>query len=93
VKKQFDVTWVLRAPGKATQPPNPRYPDGLDVDITVSPSVVNCVAELPYPATGLGVWMVSCRVCGYRVGVTAAGRVDDPRSVRMPCQPHRGTAP
>jgi hypothetical protein len=32
-----------------------------------------------------GVWVVACHTCGLRVGITAAGRPDDPRTVRLAC--------
>ncbi len=27
-----------------------------------------------------------CKICGYRIAITTAGRPDDPRSVKIPCQ-------
>jgi hypothetical protein len=45
-----------------------------------------CFVKLPYPAVRVGMWRVACETCGVSVVVTAAGRPDDPRSVRIPCQ-------
>jgi hypothetical protein len=66
-------------------PPNPDYPHGIDVDLThgAEPS---CSTTLPYPALRCGLWIIECEKCGLRVAVTAAGRIDDPRSVKMPCK-------
>lgn len=80
---QFDVQW--RDAGKEPQcAPNPAYPEGIDVDVSlgIEPS---CVVELPYPAARIGAYVVTCATCGARNGCTTAGRPDDPRSIRMPC--------
>jgi hypothetical protein len=47
----------------------------VDTSIPGKPS---CQAALPYPAEERLVWVVTCKVCGLKVGVTAAGRPDDP---------------
>ena len=65
--------------------PNPAYPDGMDVDMTGGAKVA-CLANLPYPAECGGVWIVDCKTCGLRVGITAAGRPDDPRTAKLPCK-------
>lgn len=72
-----------RGPPKC--PPNPAYPNGVEVNLA-SPGERFCLATLPYPAPERLVWHVTCRACGFRVGVTAAGRPDDPTGVRIPCQ-------
>lgn len=81
---QFDVEWidVLRSP---KCPPNPAYPDGIDLDISSGQSVA-CTLELPYPAKRCGFYAIECRGCGKQIAVTTAGRPDDPRSVRIACQ-------
>ncbi len=76
------ATWMSDG-RKPTQPPNPAYPDGVDVDM--SRAAVACSVALDYPAACCGVWLVECPACGLRVAVTAAGRRDDPRSVRVAC--------
>jgi hypothetical protein len=85
--EQFRIIW--RDSGREPQcPPDPRYPDGIDVD-TVLPGAEACTATLPYPARRCGAYIVTCAVCGLRVGVTTAGRPDDPRSLRIACLPHQ----
>jgi hypothetical protein len=67
-------------------PPNPLLPDGLDVDVSEG-AKKTCAVALPYPAPRCGVWVICCDECGLSVGVTAAGRPDDPRSVKVACTP------
>lgn len=84
--EQFRIIW--RDWGREPQvPANPDYPKGIDLDIS-SPGAKTCQTPLPYPARRCGVYIVSCSVCGLNVGVTTAGRPDDPRSVRVTCKPH-----
>lgn len=78
--------------------PHPDYPTGCMMDAAVGPGKLNwgdefppedaptCTVDLPYPAECCGVWIVCCAVCGWRFGLTAAGRVDDVRRVRLPCK-------
>ena len=70
--------------GKAQCPPNPNFPKGTPVDC--SDGGIACTKDLPYPAPECGVWIVRCKACGMSVGVTAAGRPDDPTKVTMPCK-------
>lgn len=70
---------------KAKCAPNPAYPDGMDADLAGDAKLA-CLAELPYPAECCGVWIVECETCGLRVGITAAGRPDDPRTAKLPCK-------
>jgi hypothetical protein len=69
---------------KARCAPDPDYPNGKDIDL--APGVRNCEVLLPYPAECCGLWLIACTQCGTRVGVTAAGRPDDPRSVLVACK-------
>jgi hypothetical protein len=71
---------------KAKVSPNPRFPDGIDVDL--SKGKASCRAELPYPADCCGVLLVHCDSCGANAAITTAGRRDDPRSVRLACKMH-----
>lgn len=65
--------------------PNPAYPNGIDVDLTNGAKVA-CLADLPYPAECCGVLLVHCEACGYSTVITTAGRIDDPRTVKLPCK-------
>lgn len=64
--------------------PDPNYPNGKAIDISV-PGSPSCAADLPYPARRCGVYVIECRQCGFKIGLTTAGRPDDPRSIRIPC--------
>lgn len=76
------VDWIdhRREP---TQPPNPDYPLGIDLD--VSKGKRSCSTALPYPAKRCGAYVITCDVCGMKAVATTAGRPDDPRSIRIPC--------
>lgn len=82
----IDVKWIDRG-REPTQPPNPKYPDGIDVDMSKGAGKT-CQAALPYPAKRCGYWSVLCEKCGYTAIITTAGRRDDPKSVRLPCKLH-----
>lgn len=64
--------------------PDPSYPDGKDIDGSLG-AEKTCTVGLPYPAKRCGVYIVGCEVCGLKVGITTAGRPDDPRSVKLGC--------
>lgn len=82
-RAQFEILW--HDSGKEPRcPPNPEYPDGIDVDAAGDASA--CVADLPYPAKRIGTYIVKCQRCGISIGLTTAGRPDDPKSVRVPCK-------
>jgi hypothetical protein len=66
-------------------PADPRFPDGINVDLRTDPFKPHCRLALTYPAPRVGHWRISC-TCGYSAIVTAAGRPDDPRSVLIPCK-------
>lgn len=68
--------------------PNPEYPNGIDVDLTLKSERLaqTCVTTLPYPAPRIGAYLLECNVCGFKAYITTAGRPDDPRSVRLPCR-------
>lgn len=65
-------------------PPNPAYPTGMDVDMSRGQSI-SCTVQLPYPAPRCGMMMIECDRCHQRIMVTVAGRVDDPRTVKLGC--------
>lgn len=81
---RLKVTWV---DGKRwpQQPPNPAYPDGIDLPC-VEPSRPSCRIALPYPAKRIGHFIVACETCGTVVLATTAGRPDDPRSITINCK-------
>jgi hypothetical protein len=70
--------------GKAQNPPDPEFPKGVHIR---APAGVThtCRVELPYPAPECGMFSIACERCGLTVMITAAGRVDDPVSVELPC--------
>jgi hypothetical protein len=76
------VRWI-DGHAEPREPANPAYPDGIDLD--PEPKAWGCKAALPYPAKGIGAYIVECNICGTRIGCTTAGRRDDPRSIRVPC--------
>lgn len=69
---------------KATQPPNPGYPKGIVV--RGKDNVPACKAIPKYPAPECGVWLLECSICGSSIAVTAAGRIDDPCEIWVPCK-------
>lgn len=83
MKQSHTVEWVSKN-RKAKCHPNPSYPHGIDLDI--HGDVEKCHVTIPYPASECGTWIIRCEACDLTVGVTAAGRPDDPRSYKMPCK-------
>lgn len=80
-----DINFQPSGRGKAQCCPNENFPNGIELDATSSTDVDTCLVVLPYPASECGVWLVHCKTCGLAVGITAAGRADDPRSIKLPC--------
>lgn len=79
----FKIEWLDRH-REPQCPSNPDFPNGIDVDVSLG-AEQSCVTELPYPARRCGLYIAECERCGLRVGVTTAGRPDDPRSLRVAC--------
>lgn len=78
-----EVTWLDR--GREPQcEPNPAFPLGIDLDCSGG-AETSCKVSLPYPAKRCGVYFVKCLDCKRTVACTTAGRPDDPRSMKMPC--------
>lgn len=80
------VVWIDN--GREPQcPPNPDYPNGKPLRLTdiVKAKVKHCKVDLPYPAKRCGVYVVACSKCGLNVGVTTAGRPDDPTYIELAC--------
>jgi len=78
------VSW-WQAQGEAKLTPDPRFPEGRDVDVSLD-APLRCTVRFDHPAPGFGAWIVECLVCGARVACSAAGLADDPRSVKIACQ-------
>ena len=72
--------------GKAQCPPDPRYPEGVILKANVADDTPVCTFELPYPVPERGFIIVDCERCGATVAISAAGRLDDPVSVTIPCR-------
>lgn len=79
-----DVLWVDGG-REPKEEPDPDYPKGIDLDMTGTQQS-SCTVSLPYPARRIGYYVVVCSRCLLRVSITTAGRPDDPRSARLPCQ-------
>jgi hypothetical protein len=80
---KFRISFVDRA-GPPRNATNPTYPNGLDIDL--SQGKPGCLTDLPYPAEERGKWLIECTQCGTNAMVTAAGRRDDPKTVRLQCK-------
>lgn len=65
--------------------PNPDYPTGIDLDASGG-ATPTCSTTLDYPAKRCGVWFLECSICHLTLGITTAGRPDDPKSIRVPCR-------
>lgn len=82
-KGQFKIQWIDR--GREPQcVPDLRFPNGVDIDVSCGKPA--CKAILPYPAKRCGYYYVECLKCGTNAIVTTAGRIDDPRSITLPCE-------
>lgn len=82
------VTWIDRW-REPQEPPNPDYPNGIDLDLSQGAGTgFTCAVDLPYPARRIGFYLIDCEICGQKLVVTTAGRPDDPRSVKIACNPH-----
>jgi hypothetical protein len=81
--EQFVTVLHPSGRGKAQCPPDPAYPDGMHLDMSMGKK--SCLVNLPYPAPECGCWTVHCGECGLTVAATAAGRPDDPRTLKVAC--------
>lgn len=87
-KPLYTADWQIEWEDSGREPrcqPNPRYPDGIDIDISDG-GEPTCTAALVYPARRIGHYRVRCRTCGASCTLTTAGRPDDPRSLTMACK-------
>lgn len=78
------ITWLDRE-REPQVAPNPAFPHGIDIP-PAWPERPFCVVQLPYPAKRVGLYVINCTRCGVSVGVTTAGRPDDPRSAAINCK-------
>jgi hypothetical protein len=78
------VTWIDHG-RDPKHPPDPDYLNGMDLDVSGG-AVKTCLTALPYPAARCGMYVLHCETCGMRTVVTTAGRVDDPRSIKIACR-------
>jgi hypothetical protein len=85
---KYTVTFAPSGDGKARCEADPKYPDGRKLD--AAGARPGCMFLLPYPAEECGVWLIHCHECDMRFGITAAGRADDPRLLRVPCHRKAG---
>jgi hypothetical protein len=65
-------------------PPDPKFPDGIDVDLAFG-AAPTCTVAVPYPSPRCGYLKIECERCGLAVAVTVAGRADDVRQVTVAC--------
>jgi hypothetical protein len=83
-QNDFEIEWIDR--GRESRcPPNPAYPDGIDVSCAPRDAKQICLVQLPYPAPRCGLFAIRCKICHMTVAVTTAGRPDDPRTVQIAC--------
>jgi hypothetical protein len=85
-ESRFFVDWVDMH-RTSDQPADAAYPRGCAIDVALD-AMKACRLELPYPAERCGLWVVTCRACGFSIALATAGRADDPKSVRVPCKLH-----
>lgn len=78
------VSWIDGG-REARCPPDPAFPKGIDLDVAAGAAKI-CSTLLPYPAPRCGYHEVTCADCGLVIAITAAGRPDDPRSVKVACK-------
>lgn len=85
-ESRFLVDWVDQH-RETPHPADPAYPAGTAIDVALD-AMKACRVQLAYPAARCGLWVITCRVCGYAIALATAGRADDPCSVRVPCRLH-----
>jgi hypothetical protein len=88
-EKGKHIEFVPSGRGKARCATNPDYPNGIDLDRSY-PGEPSCTVGLPYPAPECGTYLIDCMDCNLMIAVTAVGRPDDPRTVKLPCLERAG---
>lgn len=86
---KFKISWN-DAGQEPVCKPDSRFPNGR-VIVMAPPGESSCAVNVPYPAQRCGSYLIVCERCGMSVGVTTAGRPDDPRRIIIPCKPQKGT--
>jgi hypothetical protein len=81
---RHSIKFVPSGRGKAQCPPDERYPNGVVLD--ASNGRLACRVDLPYPAPECGIFPLRRTARGATAAITAAGRPDDPISIKLPCQ-------
>lgn len=66
--------------------PDPRFPNGVEFDAS-NGAENSCQTSLPYPAQRCGYYLIECALCKNSVLISTAGRVDDPKHIKIPCLP------
>jgi hypothetical protein len=84
VESRFLIDWVDQH-RVSLYPADSSFPNGVAIDVALDAPRA-CRVELIYPAARCGMWVITCRACGFSVALSTAGRADDPRSVRVPCR-------
>jgi hypothetical protein len=79
------ITFIPSGRGKARCAPDPNYPHGMAFPAPPG-TMVSCKVELPFPAPECGFYEVRCLTCNMSVLISVAGRVDDARSLQLPCK-------
>lgn len=85
---KHSLAWQWRSLEPAKCAPDENFPFGKAADISLGAK--SCTLELPYPAPGVGTWIIYCAECGFSLGVTAAGRADDPTKITFACKQKEG---
>jgi hypothetical protein len=85
MEQALEVEWVDFGREPRCKP-DPDWPNGKPVNLMTDPDQKVCRADLPYPAPRCGLYVVKCKICGWSVGITTAGRPDDPPWVALPCR-------
>jgi hypothetical protein len=88
---RFLIDWVDQH-RESRYPPDPSFRNGVAIDVALDAAQA-CRVQLAYPAERCGIWVITCRVCGYSVALGTAGRADDPVSVRVPCRERSNEVP
>jgi hypothetical protein len=84
---KFTVVWSSTGQ-KAQKPSDQRYPRGVHIDGRMNKEDPSCIVKLPYPSPCVGAYKATCEICGLVIGITAAGRRDDPKSFEITCNLH-----